>query len=151
MDWLQIGKGVHQSCILSPCLFKLYAEYIIRNAGLNEAHFIQIGIKISKRNISNLRYVDDTILMAESEKELESFLMKVKEEREKPGLKLNIQKSKIVASSPITSWQLAEETMETVTDIIFFYFQIHCRWFLQPWNKRFLVLRRNAWSTYTAY
>ena len=97
-DWFQIGKGVHQGCILSPCLFNLYAEYIMRNAGLEEA---QAGIKISGRNINNLRYADDTTLMAESE-ELKSLLMKVKEESEKVGLKLNIQKTKIMASSPIT-------------------------------------------------
>jgi len=101
-DWFQIGKGVRQGCILSPCLFNLYAEYITRNAGLDKA---QAGIKIARRNINNLRYVDDTTLMAESEEELKSLLMKVKEEREKAGLKLNIQKTKIMASGPITSWQ----------------------------------------------
>ena len=100
-DWLQIGKGVHQGCILSPCLFNLYAEHIIRNAGLEEA---QVGIKIARRNINNLRYADNT-LMAESEEELKSLWMKVKEESEKVGLKLNIQKTKIMASRPITSWQ----------------------------------------------
>ena len=99
-DWFQIGKGVHQSCILSPCLFNFYAEYIMRNAGLEEA---QAGIKIAGRNINNLRYADDTTLMAESEEELKSLLMKVKEESEKIGLKLNIQKTKIMASGPITS------------------------------------------------
>ena len=99
--WFQIGKGVHQGCLLSPCLFNLYVGYIMRNAGVEEA---QAGIKISKRNINNLRYVDDTTLMAESEEELKSLLMKVKEESEKVGLKLNIQKTKIVASGPITSW-----------------------------------------------
>ena len=99
-DWFQIGKGVPQGCILSPCLFNLYAEYIMRNAGLEEA---QAGIKISGRNINNLRYVDDTTLMAENKEELKSLLMKVKEESEKVGLKLNIQKTKIMASSPITS------------------------------------------------
>ena len=98
-DWFQIGKGVCQGCILSPCLFNLYAEYIMRNAGLEEA---QAGIKIAGRNINNLRYADDTIFMAESEEELKSFLMKVKEESEKVGLKINIQKTKIMASSPIT-------------------------------------------------
>ena len=112
IDWFQIGKGVHQSCILSPCLFNLYAEYIIRNAGLDEA---QAGIKISRRNISNLRYADDTTLMAESE-ELKSLWMKVKEESEKVGFKLNIQKTKIMASGPITSWQTDKET---VRDFIF--------------------------------
>ena len=99
-DWVQIGKGVHQGSILSPCLFNLYAEYIMRNAGLDEA---QAGIKISRRNINNLRYTDDTTLMTESEEELKSLLMKVKEESEKAGLKLKIQKTKIMASSPITS------------------------------------------------
>ena len=116
MDWLQIGKGVHQGCILAPCLFNLYAEYTMQNAGLNEA---QRGIKIARRNINNLRYADDTTLMAESEEELKSLLMKVKEESEKLGLKFNIQKTKIMASGPITSWQIDGETMETVTDFIF--------------------------------
>ena len=102
-DWFQIGKGVQQVCILSPCLFNLYAEYIMRNAGLEEA---QAGIKIARGNINNLRYADDTTLMAESEEELKSFLMKVKEESEKVGLKLNTQKTKIMASGPITSWQM---------------------------------------------
>ena len=115
MDWFQIGKGVRQGCILSPCLFNLYAEYIMRNAGLDES---QAGIRIAGRNINNLRYADDTILMAESEEELKSLLMKVKEESEKTGLKLNIQKTKIMASGPITSWQIDGETMETVTDSI---------------------------------
>ena len=114
-DWFQIEKGVHQGCILSPCLFNLYAEYIMRNAGLDEA---QAGIKIARRNISNLRYADDTTLMAESEEELRSLLMKVKEESEKAGLKLNIQKTKIMASGAITSWQIDGETVETVTDFI---------------------------------
>ena len=113
-DWFQIGKGVHQGCILSACLFNFYAEYIMRNAGLEEA---QAGIKIAGRNINDLRYTDDTTLMAESEEELKSLLMK--EESEKVGLKLNIQKAKIVASSPITSWKIDEETVETVTDFIF--------------------------------
>ena len=102
-DWFQIGKGVHQSCILSPCLFNLYAEYIMRNTELEEA---QAGIKIARRNINNLRYADDTTLMAESEEELKSLLMKVKKESEKVGLKLNIQKTKIMASGPITSWEI---------------------------------------------
>ena len=115
-DWFQIGKGVHQGCILSLCLFNLYAEYIMRNAGLEEA---QAGIKIAGRNINNHRYADDITLMAESEKKLKSLLMKVKEESEKVGLKLNIQKTKIMASSPITSWQIEGEKVETVTDIIF--------------------------------
>ena len=116
MDWFQIRKGVRQGCILSPCLFNLYAEYLRWNAGLDEA---QAGIKIARRNINNLRYADDTTLMAESEEELKSLLMKVKEESEKVGLKLNIQKTKIMASSPITSWQRVGETVETVTDFIF--------------------------------
>ena len=114
-DWFQIGKGVHQGCILSPCLFNLYSEYIIRNAGLDEA---QAGIKINGRNINNLRYADDTTLMAESEEELKSLLMKVKEESQKVFLKLNIQKMKIIASGPITSWPIDRETIETVTDFI---------------------------------
>ena len=111
-DWFQIGKGVCQGCILSPCLFNFYAEYIMRNAGLDEA---QTGIKIAGRNINNLRYADDTTLMAESEEELKSLLTKVKEESEKVGLKLNIQKTKIMASSPIASWQIDGETMEIET------------------------------------
>ena len=115
-DWFQIGKGVCQDCILSPCLFNSYAQYIMRNAGLDEA---QAGMKIAGRNINNLRYADDTTLMAESEEELKSLLMKVKEESEKVGLKLNIQKTKIMASGPITSWQIDGETMETVSDFIF--------------------------------
>ena len=114
-DWFQIGKGVHQGCILSHSLFNFYAEYIIRNAGLEEA---QAGIKIAKRNINNLRYADDTILMAESEEELKSLLMKVKEESKKVGLKFNIQKMKIMASGPITSWEIDGETVETVSDFI---------------------------------
>ena len=116
MDWFQIGKGVHQGCILSLCLFNLYAEYIVQNAGLDEA---QAGIKITGRNINNLRYADNTTLMAESEEELKSLLMKVKEESEKADLKLNIEKTKIMASSSITSWWIDGETMETVTDFIF--------------------------------
>ena len=107
-DWFQIGKGICQGCILSPCLFNLYVEYIMRNARLNEA---QAGIKIARRNIHNLRYVDDTTLLAESEEKLKSLLMKVKEENEKAGLKLNIKKMKIMASSPITSWQIDGEKM----------------------------------------
>ena len=102
MDWFKIGKGVCQDCILSSCLFNLDADYIMQNSGLKES---QAGIKIVKRNINNLRYADDTILMAESKEELESLLMRVKEESEKVGLKLNIKKSKLMASSPITSWQ----------------------------------------------
>ena len=117
-DWFQIGKGVCQGCILSPCLFNFYAEYIMRNAGLEEA---QAGIKIAGRN--NLRYADDTTLMAESEEELKSLLMKVKKKSEKVGLKLNIQKTKIMASGPITSW----ETVESVR-LYFGGLQNHCRW-----------------------
>ena len=114
-DWFQVGKGVCQGNILSPCLFNLYAEYIMRNTGQDEA---QAGIKIAGRNSNNLRYTDDTTLMAESE-ELNSLLMKVKEESEKVGLKLNIQKTKIMASGPITSWEIDGETVETVADFIF--------------------------------
>ena len=114
-DWFQIGKGECQGCILSPCLFNLNAEYSMRNAGLEEA---QAGIKIAGRNINNLRYADDTTLMAEREEELKSLLMKVKEESEKVGLKLNIQKTKIMASGPITSWKMRGETVETVSDFI---------------------------------
>ena len=108
-DWFQIGKGVHQGCILSPCLFNFSVEYIMRNAGLDEP---QAGIKIAGRNLTNLRYAADTTLMAESEEELKSLLMKVKEESEKVGLKLNIQKMKIIVSSPITSWQIDGETVK---------------------------------------
>jgi len=108
MDWFQIGKGVHQGCILSPCLFNLYAEYIVWNVSLDET---QAGIKIAGRNTNNLRYTDDTILMAESEEELKSLLMKVKEENERAGLKLSIRKMKIMASGPITSWQIDGETV----------------------------------------
>ena len=115
-DWFQIGKGVHQGCILSPCLFNLYAEYIMRNAELDEA---QAGIKIARRNINNLRYADDTNLMAESEEELKSLLRKVREESEKFGLKLNIQKTKVMASGPITSWPIDGETVETVETLFF--------------------------------
>ena len=124
MDWFQIGKGACQGCRLSPCLFNLYEEYIMRNAGLDEA---QAGIKIAGRNINNLRYADNTTLMAESEEELKSLLMKVKEESEKVGLNLNIQKTKIMASSPVTSWQIDGETMEIVNRL-FSCAQNHCRW-----------------------
>src|SRR5574337_1332846 len=120
-DWFQIGKGVHQGCILSPGLFNLYAEYFMRNAGLDEE---QAGIKIARRNISNLRYADDTTLMEESEEELKSLLMKVQVESEKVGLKLNIQKTKIMASGPITSWEIDGETVETMADFIFLGFKI---------------------------
>ena len=128
-DWFQIGKGIHQDCILSPCLFNLYAEYITRNAGLEE---VQVGFKIPGRNINNLRYADDTTLIAESEEELKCLLMKVKES-EKVGLKLNIQKNKIMASGPITSWEIDGETVEIVSDFMF-WVPNHCRWWLQPWN-----------------
>ena len=121
----KLGKGVHQGYILSPCLFNFYAEYIMRNVGLEET---QAGIKIARRNINNLRYADDITLMAESEEELKSLLMKVKEESEKVGLKLNIQKTKIMASGPITSWQRDGEKVETVTDFYFLGLQNHCRW-----------------------
>ena len=123
-DWFQIGKGGCQGCILSPCLFNLYAEYITRNTGLDEA---QAGLKIARRNINNLRYADDTTLMIESEEELKSLLMKVKEESEKVGLKLNIQKTKIMASGPIILWQIDGETMETATDY-FGGLQNHYKW-----------------------
>ena len=111
-DWFQIRKGVHQGCILSPCLFNLYTAYILRNARLDDA---QAGIKIARRNIKNLKYADVTIIMAENKEEIKSLLMKVKEESEKVGLKLNIQKSNIMASSPITSWQIHGETVESVS------------------------------------
>ena len=114
-DWFQIGQGVRQGCILPPCLFNLYAEYIMRNSGLEQA---QAGIKTARRNSNNLRYAEDTTLMAESEEELKSLLMKVKEESEKVGLKLNMQKTKM-ASGPITPWQIDGEIMETVTDFVF--------------------------------
>ena len=121
MDWVQIGKGVHHGSILSSCLFNLHAEYIMQNARLDKA---QDGIKIVWRNINNLRYADDTTLMAESKEELKSLLVKVKEESENTGLKLNIKKIKTTASSPITSWKIDGETMETVTDFIFLHSKI---------------------------
>ena len=124
-DWFQTGKGVCQGCILSPCLFNFYAECIMRNAGLDEA---QAGIKIAGRNINNLRYADDTTLMAESEEDLKSLLMKIKVESEKVSLKLNIQKTKIMASGPITSWEIDGETRETLTELYFGGLQNHCRW-----------------------
>ena len=122
MDWFQIGKRIHQGCILSPCLFNLYAEYIMTNIGLEG----QGGIKISKRNINNIRYTDEITLMAESKEELKSLLIKVKEESEKVGLKLYIKKTKIMAFGPITSWQTDGETMETVR-LSFLGLQNHCR------------------------
>ena len=128
-DWFQIGKGVRQGCILSPCLFNFYAEYIMRNTGLEQT---EAGMKIARRNINHLRYADDTTLTAESEGELKFLLMKVKEESEKVGLKLNIQKMKIMASGLITSWEIDRETVETVSDFIFWSagvgLQNHCRW-----------------------
>ena len=137
----QIGKGVRQGCILSPCLFKLYAEYIIQNAGLDES---QARIKIARTNINNLRYADDTTLMAQSEEELKSLLLKVKEQSEKAGLKLNIQKTKIIASGLITSWQIDGETVESVTDFIFLGSKItadsdcsHEIKTLAPWKKSY--------------
>ena len=128
MDWFQVGNRVLQGCILSPCLFNFYSEYIIWNAGLDEA---QAGVKIAGRNINNLRYADDTTLIAESEEKLKSLLMKVKEESENVDLKLNIWKTKIMASGPITSWQIDGETMETVKDIFFFCTQNYCSWWQQ--------------------
>ena len=140
-DWLQIRKGVCQGCILSPCLFNLYAEYIMRNAGLEEA---QAGFKIAGGNINNLRYADDTTLMAESEEELKSLLMKMKEESEKVGLKLNIQKTKIMASGPIISWQIDGETVETVSDFILGGSKITADGDCSHEIKRYLLLRRKA-------
>ena len=137
----QIRKEVHQGCILSPCLFNLYAEHIIRNAGLEEA---QAGIKIARRNINNLRYAHDTTFMAESEEELKSLLMKVKEESEKVGLKLNIQKTNVMASGPITSWQINGETMETVRDFIFGGSKITADGNCSHEIKRCLLLGRKA-------
>ena len=126
------------SSILSSCLFNFYAEYIMWNARLDESH---AGIKIARKNINNFRYADDTTLIAESEEELKSLLMKVKEMSEKVGLKLNTQKTKIMASGPITSWQIDGETVETLS---FWGLQTHCRWWLQPWIKRRLLLERKA-------
>jgi len=140
-DWFQIGKGVCQGCVLSPHLFNLYAEYIMQNARLDEA---QAGIKTAGRNINNLRYTDDTTLMAESKEELKSLLTKVKEESEKAGLKLNIQKTKIMASSPINSWQIDGKTMETVTDFIFLGSKITVDGDCSHEIKRCLPLQRKA-------
>ena len=140
-DWFQMGEGVRQSCIMSPCLFNLYAEYIMRNAELDEA---QAGIKIARRNINNLRYADDTTLMAESEEELKSLLMTVKEEGEKVGLKLNIQKTKIMASGLITSWQIDGETVETMRDVIFLGSKITADGDCSHEIKRCLLLRRKV-------
>ena len=141
MDWFKIGKRVRQGCLLSLCLFNLKAEYIMPNAGLDEA---QAGIKIAQRNINSLRYADDTSLMAESKEELKSLLMKVKEESEKAGLKLNIQKTKTTASSPNTSWKTDEETMETVTDFIFLGSKITVDGDCSHEIKRHLLLGRKA-------
>ena len=140
-DCFQIGKGVHQGCILSPCLFDLYVEYIMRNTGLEET---QAGIKITGRNFNNLRYADDTTLMAESEEELKSLLMKVKEESEKVGLKLNIQKMKIMASGPVTSWQIDGETVETVSDFIFLASKITADGDFSHEIKRCFILERKV-------
>ena len=147
-DWFQIGKGVCQGCILSPCLFNLYAEYIMRNAGLEET---QVGIEIARRNINNLRYADDTILMAESEEEIKSLLMKVQEESEKVGLKLNIQKMKIMASGPITSSEIDGETVETVSDFIFMGSKITADGGCNHEIKRRLFLGRKVMTNLTAY
>ena len=140
-DWFQIGKGVHQACILPPCLFNFYAEYIERNAGLEQA---QVGINIAGRNINNLRYADDTTLTAESEEEHKSLLMKVKVESEKVGLKLNIQKTKIMASGPITSWGIDGEMVETVSDFIFLGSKITADGDCTHEIKRLLLLGRKV-------
>ena len=147
-DWLQIRKRVRQSCILSPCLFSLNAEYIMRNAGLDEA---QVGIKIGRRNINNLRYADDTTLVAESKEELKSLLMKVKEESENVGLKLNIQKTKIMASGSITSWKIDGETMETLTYFIFLGSKITVDDDYSLEIKRCLLLGRKAMTDLDTY
>ena len=143
-DWFQIGKGVHQGCILSPCLFNLHAEYIMRNSGLEEA---QGRIKIARRNINNLRYADDTSFMAESEEELKSLLIKVKEESEKVGLKLNIQKAKIMVSGPMTSWDIDGETVEAVSDFIFWGSKITADGDCSHEIKRCLLLGKKAIQT----
>ena len=141
-DWFQIGRGVRQGCILSPCLFNLYAQYIMRNVGLDEA---QAGLKISRRNINNLRYADDTIVMSESKEELKSLLMKVKEKSEKVGLKLNIQKTKIMASGPTTSWQIDGET---VRDFIFWGSKITADSDCSHEIKRHLLLEGKAMTNH---
>ena len=143
-DWFQISKGVCQRCILSSCLFNLYAEYIMWHARLDEP---QAGIKIAGRNINNPRYADGTTLMAESEEELKSLLMKVKEESEKVGLKLNIQKTKIMASGPITSWQINEETMGTVTAFNFLTSKITADGDCSHEIKRRYSLEEKLWPT----
>ena len=145
-DWFKIGKGVCQDCTLSPCLFNLYAQYITQNPRLGK---LQAGIKIAGRNVKSLRYADDITLMAESEEELKSLLIKVKEESEKFGLKLNIQKTKIMASGPITSWEINGETVETVADFIFLGSQItvdgDCRHEIKrtPWKESYDQLRQH--------
>ena len=148
IDWFQIGKGVHRGCILSPCLFNFYEEYIMWNAGLDEA---QAGIKIARRNINNFRYADGIILMAESEEELKSLLVKVKEESVKVGLKFNIQKTKIMASSPITSWQIDEKTMETLAGFIFLDSKITADGDCSHEIRRYLSLEEKLWQTQTVY
>ena len=130
MDWFKIGKGVHGGCILSPCLYNLFAECIMQSAWRDES---QAWIKIARGNINNLKYADDTTLVVESEEKLKSLLMRVKEESEKAGLKLNIQKNKTVASGPITSWQIDGEKSRN-SDRLFLGLQNHCGWWLQPWN-----------------
>ena len=147
-DWFQIGKGIHQGYILSPCLFNLYAEYIRRNAGLDEG---QAGIKIARTNINNLRYADDTTLVAKSEEELKNLLMKLKEESEKVGLKFNIQKTKIMAPGPMTSWQIDGKTMETVKDFIFLGSKITANCDCSHEIKRCLLLGRKAMTNLIAY
>ena len=141
MDWIKTGKGVHQGCILSPCLFNLRAEYITWNPGLDDS---QTRIKIAGRTINNLRYADDTTPKAESKEELKSLLMRVKEESEKTGLKLNIQKTKIMASSPITLWQTEGEKVETVTNFIFLGSKITANAKCSNGIKRYLLLGRQA-------
>ena len=140
MDWFKIGKRICQGCISSPCLFNLYAHYILQNAGLDEA---QAGIKIARRNSNSLRYADDTKFMAESKKEIKSLLVKLKEESEKVGLKLNIQKTKIMASDPITSWQIDGETVDTVADFIFLASKISADGNCSHEIKRHLLLGGN--------
>ena len=140
-DWFKIEKGVQEGCLLSPCLFNLYTEHIVRNAGLDE---LQAGIKIARRNINNLRYANDTTLMAESGEELKSFLMRVEEESEKAGLKFNIEKTKIMAPSPITSWQIDEEKVETMTDFIFLGSKITVDGDFSHKIKRCFLLQRKA-------
>ena len=147
MDWFKIWEGVHQGCILSPCLFNLHAEYIMWNAGLDEA---QAEIKIARRNVNYLRYADDTTLMEESEEELKSLLMKVKEESAKVGLKLNIQKTKIMASGPITSWEIDGETVETVSDLIFLGSKITTDGDCSHEIKR-CSLKEKLWQIYSVY